>query len=239
VADRGAERHRTLEQSIPQVFKRHIKQVSGHSFGCFWAALAAAGLAASGLGGCGVGNITSSIGAGGIFGSSKQQEGGWTANVSEASMLQAAKNDGGPVDLTNPEQEGCPPFSSSTTDRYVTVYEKGHNGDSLSVMYRGEVTKTSRECEIQPAEVHLKYGFAGRVLLGPKGQPSVVTLPVTFTVTDKNRNKIKSEAMKLQVEVTADRPVGYYSVVRMLSFQTSPGTPPSAYTLNVTFDQKN
>lgn len=195
-------------------------------------------VAATGLASCGVSNITSSIGAGGIFGSSKQ-ENGWTANVTEASMLQAAKTEGGPVDLANPEQEGCPPFSSSNTDRYVTVFEKGHNGDSLSVMYRGEVTKTSRECEIQPTQVYIKYGFAGRVLLGPKGKAGVVTLPVTFTVTDKNRNKVKSEALKLQVEVTADKPVGYYSVVRDLGFPTAPGTPPSAYTLNVTFDQKN
>lgn len=188
--------------------------------------------------GCGVGNITSSIGAGGIFGTSKQ-EGGWTASVTEASMLQAAKSEGGPVDLANPEQEGCPPFSTSNPERYATVYEPGHTGDALSVMYRGEVTKTSRECEIQSNEVTLKYGFAGRVLLGPKGKPGVVTLPVTFAVTDKARAKVKTEALKLQVEVSPDKPVGYYSVVRVVSFRAAPGTPPSAYTISITFDQKN
>lgn len=154
-------------------------------------------------------------------------------------MLQAAKSEGGPVDLANPEQEGCPPFSSSTTERYATVYEPGHNGDALSVMYRGEVTKTSRECEIDANEVTLKYGFAGRVLLGPKGKPGVVTLPVTFAVTDKARNRVKSEALKLQVEVSPDKPVGYYSVVRVVNFRTAPGTPPSAYTISIAFDQKN
>lgn len=153
-------------------------------------------------------------------------------------MLQAAKTEGGPVDLANPEQQGCPPFSPSGADRYTTIYERGHNGDSLSVMYRGEITKTSRECQVEQGGVTVKYGFAGRVLLGPMGKPGVVSLPVTFTVTDRMRNKVKSEALKLQVEVSQDRPVGYYSVVRVISFPLADGAPPSAYTLNVTFDQK-
>jgi hypothetical protein len=195
-------------------------------------------IAAATLSGCGVSNITASMGSGGIFGPGKENS-AWTASVSEASLLHAAKSEGGPVDLANPEQEGCPPFSTSNVDRYVTIYEPGHNGDSLSVMYRGEVTKTSRECELSPdGGVTVKYGFAGRVLLGPKGRSGPVSLPVTFVVLDKARNKIKSEALKIQVEVSSDQPVGYFSVVRLVTFRINDNNPAALYTLNVTFDQK-
>jgi hypothetical protein len=233
VTDRSIERRRAQEQSIPHVSNRCVERFSGGTAKYILA------LAASiTVSGCGVGNLTSSLGTGGIFGSSKRDS-GWTASVTEASMLHAAKTEGGPVDLANPEQEGCPPFASSHPQRYVTVYESGHSGDALSVMYRGEVTKTSRECEINSNGVTLKYGFAGRVLLGPKGKPGVVTLPVIFAVMDPAHNKIKTEALKLQVEVSSDKPVGYYSVVRVISFRTAPGTPASAYTISVVFKQKS
>ena len=37
------------------------------------------------------------------------------------------------------------------------------------IVHRGEITKIARECQIYGDRVMVKYGFAGRVLLGPKG----------------------------------------------------------------------
>ena len=58
----------------------------------------------------------------------------------------------------------------------MTIYEPGRVGDGLAVMHRGEISKTARECQIEPGRITVKYGFSGRVLLGPKGKSGRVTL---------------------------------------------------------------
>ena len=72
----------------------------------------------------------------------------------------------------------------------MTIYEPGKVGDGLAVMHRGEITKTARECQIEPGRITVKYGFSGRVLLGPKGKSGRVTLPLNVFVTDAKREKI-------------------------------------------------
>src|SRR5690606_40849560 len=99
-------------------------------------------------------------------------------------------------------------------DHYVTIYEQGRVGDALAVMHRGEITKTARECQIANGRVTVKYGFSGRVLLGPRGQPGTVTLPVNVVVTDGQREKVAQDSMAVSVSVAVDRPIGYFSVVR-------------------------
>ena len=76
-------------------------------------------------------------------------------------------------------------------------------GDGLAVMHRGEITKTARECQIEPGRVTVKYGFSGRVLLGPKGKAGRVTLPVNVFVTDAKREKIANEKVRVDVDVAA------------------------------------
>ena len=75
-------------------------------------------------------------------------------------------------------------FRFGHRDNSVTEYADGQIGDGLAVIYRGEITRTARECQIQPGRVTVKYGFSGRVLLGPRGKPMRVTLPVHIFVTD-------------------------------------------------------
>lgn len=184
---------------------------------------------------CGVSQITSSLGSG-VFGSQKP-ENSWAATITEENMLAAAKaNPDGPMDVITPAQ-GCPGFAAPSGDRHVTIYEKGRPGDSLAVIHRGEITKTARECEVAAGQISVKYGFSGRVLLGPKGKPGIVTLPVQVHVTDKTRNKLKTEVIKVQVEVTADMPVGYFSVVRVITFPAPNGAPPQNYSVYVAFDR--
>jgi len=193
------------------------------------------GLAVTLLAGCGMSSLTSGIG-GGVFGGSSS--GTEIASVSEDQLLSAAKADYGTtgssgVDLAH----HCPRFAVWPRDNHVTIYEQGRVGDALAVMHRGEITKTARECQIANGRVTVKYGFSGRVLLGPRGQPGTVTLPVNVFVTDAQREKITQDSMAVSVAVAVERPIGYFSVVRTVSFEIPEGTRPAEYEVFVGFDR--
>lgn len=198
--------------------------------------LLAAGLMLTLLTGCGMSSLTSGLG-GGMFGGSSGS-GSQVATVSEEQLLSAAKSDHGTTGTTGIDPaHGCPRFVVWPRDNHVTIYETGRVGDGLAVMHRGEITKTARECHFDAGRVMVKYGFSGRVLLGPRGQAGTVTLPVNVFVTDARREKIAQDAMKVDVAVAVDRPIGYFSVVRTVTFAISEGTRPVEYEVFVGFDR--
>jgi hypothetical protein len=187
--------------------------------------------------GCGISSITSGLGTS-IFGSSSSES---TASpgVNEEQLLSAAKTSGdGPVSpIVGEIAHGCPRMSVSPRGSHLTIYEDGRAGDGLAIMHRGEITKTARECQIEPGRVTVKYGFSGRVLLGPRGQAGNVTLPVNIVVTDSKREKITTDSMSVAVAVAVDDPIGYFSTVRTVTFNIPEGTRPGEFELFVGFDQ--
>jgi len=198
--------------------------------------LLAAGLMLTFLTGCGMSSLTSGLG-GGMFGSSSGA-GTQAATVSEEQLLSAAKGDHGATGATGIDTaHGCPRFIVWPRDNHVTIYETGRVGDGLAVMHRGEITKTARECQFDSGRVAVKYGFSGRVLLGPRGQAGTVTLPVNVFVTDARRERIAQDSMKVDVAVAVDRPIGYFSVVRTVTFAIPEGTRPAEYEVFVGFDR--
>jgi hypothetical protein len=72
-------------------------------------------------------------------------------------------------------------------DRLLTIYQGGRIGDAQSIVHRGEITKLVRECQLYADRVTVKYGIAGRVLLGPKGAPGPVTMSIGIKVADADR----------------------------------------------------
>ena len=190
------------------------------------------------LQGCAISHLTSGFGSG-IFGkkSAKGENRNYISSVSQQNLLAAAKSDigqGGDVHLN---ATGCPQFSAWPNNRHLTIYEPGKSGDGLSIIYRGEITKTARECKISPGLVGVKYGFAGRVLLGPKGKSGTVKLPILVYVTDRDRNKIHTDRLTVNVEVSKDNPIGYFSTVKVVKFPIQAGVRPLDYKIFVAFEQ--
>jgi hypothetical protein len=188
-------------------------------------------------GGCGISSITSGLGSS-IFGSSSSQSTS-TPGVNEEQLLSAAKtSNNDPVSpIVGEVAHGCPRLSISPRGSHLTIYEDGRAGDGLAIMHRGEITKTARECQIEPGRVTVKYGFSGRVLLGPRGNAGNVALPVNVVVTDSKREKITSDSMNVAVAVAVDNPIGYFSTVRTVTFEIPEGTRPGEFELFVGFDQ--
>lgn len=178
-------------------------------------------------------SLTSGIGSG-WFGSGKAADAG---SVDQDQLLAAAKTETGSLSGFGDVAYGCPRFQVWARDGYVTMYEPGHVGDGLAVMHRGEITKTARECQIEPGRVTVKYGFSGRVLLGQKGRTGRVTLPVSVFVTDAKRQKIATDKARITVDVALDNPISYFSVVRSVTFQIPEGSRPGEYEVYVGFDR--
>jgi len=200
-------------------------------------ALAASLAAGCGLAGCGTSSLTSGFG-GGVFGSPSPT--GGAQAVTEEQLLTAARADEGAAGVvaTGAVAAGCPRFIVWPRDNTLTVYEAGRVGDGLAIAHRGEITKTARECQIEPGRVTVKYGFSGRVLLGPKGRTGKIVLPVNVYVTDAKRDKIAGESLKVSVDVAVENPISYFSAVKTVTFAIPEGTRPGEYEVFVGFDNK-
>ncbi len=183
-------------------------------------------------------SLTSGLG-GGMFGSSSSSAS--SGDVDKEALLTAAK--AGDTSTTGSTSigeiaAGCPRMVLASRDNNITFYEPGRTGDGLAIMHRGEITKTARECQIEPGRVTVKYGFSGRVLLGPRGKPGNITLPVNVTVTDSKRAPVTGQHMSVDVVVGADKPIGYFSAVQSVTFDIPEGSRPGEFEVTVGFDTK-
>lgn len=182
-------------------------------------------------------SLTSGIG-GGMFGGNGSAKSS-NQPLTQEKMLTAAKADGnGAMGFGGDLAGGCPKFLVWPRDHHVTIYEAGRAGDGLAVIHRGEITQTARECHIEGNRVTVKYGFSGRVLLGPRGKTGSVTLPVNIFVTDAKREKVQTDKATIDVQISPDKPIGYFSSVRTVSFTVPEGARPGEFEVFVGFDQK-
>jgi hypothetical protein len=159
------------------------------------------------------------------------------SSVNADRLLETAKADNGQEAAASGAAAHCPQVVAWPQDRLLTVYEPGHNGDSLSIVHRGEITKLARECQLYSDRVVVKYGFAGRVLLGPKGQPGVVNLPIRVHVAGTDHKVLAKDVVKLTATIVAGNPVGYFSMVKEISFPVIVGSRPEDYKIFVAFDK--
>lgn len=170
------------------------------------------------LSGCGMSTLTSGMG-GGMFGGTSSTG---AQRVTEEGLLSSAKADGNASGGAS-VAHGCPRFQVAARDHHITIYEPGRAGDSLGVMHRGEITRTARECTIEGGRVTVKYGFSGRILLGPRGRPGVISLPVQVSVLDSKRASIGADRTSIQESVSLDNPIAYFSQVRTVTFNVPEG----------------
>jgi hypothetical protein len=156
--------------------------------------------------------------------------------VTESRLLETAKADTG-TDLPSGLSTHCPQVVAWPRERLITVYQPGHAGDANFVVHRGEITKMARDCQLYSDRVVVKYGFAGRVLLGPKGGPGTVTLGMNIRVAGAQQNTLATDKMNVTTTIPPDNPAGYFSMVREVSFPIVVGTRPEDYKVFVAFDQ--
>jgi hypothetical protein len=178
--------------------------------------------------GCAVSNFSNP------FGSGKEDISASTVN--EDRLLETAKADTG-TDFPAGRSANCPQVVAWPRDRLLTIYQPGHVGDQTAVVHRGEITKMARECTLYSDRVIVKYGFAGRVLLGPKGAPGTVTMGVNIRVAGAQQNTLATDKMSISTTIPANAPAGYFSMVREIAFPIVVGTRPQDYKVFVAFER--
>lgn len=191
-----------------------------------------------GLSACGMSQLTSPFQRG-LFGGGdgeekkEQQAAAVTTPASLANGPQQAQ--GGEVLTTG--SIGCPSFDVATADRTITFHAPGAAADNLAVMHRGEITNTARECNPSSNGLSIKYGFEGRVLLGPRGKAGSITLPAKVTIVDGSKATVKTQTVRIVVNVPAGSTSGFFSEVRDVELPVSAGGSPKAYRIYIGFDR--
>ncbi len=179
----------------------------------------------------------SSIGGGGLFGTSSTGK-VESQRVNQDTLLAAAKaGDGSTPPNIVSQAGGCPRFVVGARDATLTIYEPGRVGDGLAIVHRGEITKTARECSVEGDRVTIRYGVAGRLLLGPKGKTTSVQLPLTVSVVDAKREKLATDKVSVAVDVAVEKPIGYFSADRTITVQIPEGARPGEFEIQIGFDR--
>lgn len=188
---------------------------------------------------CSLGQIPSFGGS--LFGSNnkKEETAVKSKGLSEERLLADAKLDDESKDELTRSSVRCTKFKIWEADKFITVYNIGQYGDGLAVLYRGELTKAARECSFQTGVVSVKYGFAGRVLLGPKGQAGTINLPVLVHLVDRRGKKVKTEKITVPVTVEPGKPIGYFSIVRKTDIPLQGEQGARSFKIFVGFEKQN
>lgn len=188
------------------------------------------------VGGCGMSSVTSGLGSSILGGGSASSE---PTGVTEQDLIAAAKAGGdGQATLPGTDSDpGCPRFRTWPRDSHLTIYEPGRVGDGLAIMHRGEITKTARECHTNGSQVTVRYGFSGRILLGPRGQSGPISLPINVFVTDSKRERVATDQLRVDAAVAVENPIGYFSAVRTVTFEVPQGARPGEFEVYVGFDR--
>ena len=192
------------------------------------------------LAGCSLGSVPSFGDLGGsVFGSSEKKKEVSTSEklLSEDRLLAEAKQEVTALDQGVKQASLCTKFKIWDAERFLTVYDVGRYGDGLAVRYRGELTKAARECVLQPGTAHVKVGFAGRVLLGPKGQAGQVQLPLHIYLTDKKGKILKNTKISVPVTIEQGKPIGYFSMIQKIDIPLTEGRSGKDFRLFVGFDK--
>jgi hypothetical protein len=156
--------------------------------------------------------------------------------VNEDRLMETARADTG-TDLPGGGSVNCPQVVAWPRDRLLTIYQPGQIGEQTAVIHRGEITKMARECTLYSDRVIVKYGFAGRVLLGPKGAPGTVTLGVNIRLAGAQQNTLATDKLNITTTIPPDAPAGYFSMVREIAFPIMVGSRPQDYKIFVAFER--
>jgi hypothetical protein len=107
----------------------------------------------------------------------------------------------------------CPELRILSGAELMRQYEKGHDDDAKYVIWQASVGKTARECLYdQQGGLTLKVGISGRVVAGPKGGATTVTVPLKIAIVKYQEKVLAEETYPLDVAIPADGAVAFTEV---------------------------
>lgn len=112
-----------------------------------------------------------------------------------------------PAPLTPPVDDSikraCPPVEVLEGAAAHQVFDGTGSTDPFALRYQASIAQTARECSNLGVEAGIRVGLVLRVVLGPKGAPGTVRLPLRIAVVDELSKPIYSEVRMIDVTVPA------------------------------------
>ncbi|MFG1429883.1 hypothetical protein V5F44_02315 [Xanthobacter sp. V2C-8] len=129
----------------------------------------------------------------------------------------------------------CPPVAIRTGAGTWQVSEGG------ALKYQGNVGQLARECAINGQTMNVKVGIEGRLLMGEKGAPGTVRVPVRLAVVEEGPNPktIATKFFTVPVEIPAGQQQTAFTVVEdQLSFPLPKPEDVERYVVYVGYDSQ-
>ena len=95
----------------------------------------------------------------------------------------------------------CPPIKVRPGLEALFNYTGRDASDPRKLQYQAVIEQQSRNCVVSNGLITVKMGIVGRLLLGPSGNQSSVTLPVRFEV-ERDNVALFSEKYDIPVSIT-------------------------------------
>ncbi len=131
----------------------------------------------------------------------------------------------------------CPVTEVRAGTAHYIFYAPDLNPEPKNVQFQGTLTRTARECAFGQASVRIKFGFAGRVLVGPKGGPGAVTLPVRAILSYREGEVAWTKLYEVPVNIPPNETSSFFMFVEEDFEYTVPvGNRLSDYALFIGFD---
>lgn len=112
-----------------------------------------------------------------------------------------------PEPLTQPVDDtikrACPPVEVLEGAAAHQVFDGTGTTDPFALRYQASIAQTARECSNLGAEAGIRVGLVIRVVLGPKGAPGTVRVPLRIAVVDELSKPVYSEVKLVDVTIPA------------------------------------
>jgi hypothetical protein len=131
----------------------------------------------------------------------------------------------------------CPITEVRAGTAHYIFYAPDLAPEPRNVQFQGTLTRTARECEFGQNSVRIKFGFAGRVLVGPKGGSGDVTLPVRAIFSYREGEVAWTKLYNIPVNIPPNERSTFFMFVEEDFEYTVPlGNRLSDYALFIGFD---
>jgi hypothetical protein len=145
---------------------------------------------------------------------------------------EAAPPPEGQIDLT------CPPVSIRAGASTYALAAPGKQPVGNDLRVQATITRTARDCTKNGDQITARIGIQGRVIAGPAGAPSSVTIPLRVAVVQGGvqEKTIATKAYQTTVSMSEDASEPFTLVAEGLIYPVPPGDSGDSYIFYIGFD---
>jgi hypothetical protein len=99
-----------------------------------------------------------------------------------AMFLGSPASGGDPAQASTPRDVDCPGVDIRSGAASYAVGERPGEASPTTLRYQAEIARSARECAVLGANMSIKVGIQGRVVLGPAGGPGQIEVPMRMAV---------------------------------------------------------